>query len=88
MNQNLPQQSQVITETFGLNGWVLASQIVAILILVAGIALPIAATVICLRHHRSDPRLPLWLLLVWLVPIAGPLCTLIALRRPFVSVQQ
>lgn len=88
MNQNLPQSSQVISETFAPDGWLLTSQIVAVLIFVAGIALPIAATVIVLRHHRSDPRLPLWLLLVWLVPIAGALCTLIALRRPSVSVQQ
>jgi hypothetical protein len=81
MIQDLPESSQVITETVAPNGWVWASQIVALLILVAGIALPIVASVICLRHHRADTRLPLWLILVWLVPIAGPLCTLIGLRR-------
>ena len=70
-----------IAEQFGLNVWLLLAQLFAFAMAVAALALPIFATIYCLRHHRSDRRLPLWLLLTWLVPIAGPLCTLAALRR-------
>ena len=81
MNDNLSKQTHDIAETFGFSWWYFFAQIVSLAVVVAAIGLPIAATIFCLRHHRSDTRLPLWLLLVWLVPIAGPLCTLIALRR-------
>lgn len=82
MNDNLSSTTQSLTEQFGVNGWVLFSQLSLLVIVLAALVLPIFATIHCLRHHRSDSRLPLWLLLTWLVPIAGPLCTFAALRGP------
>jgi Phospholipase_D-nuclease N-terminal len=77
MNNPLLQQAQDVFGQFGMNGWLLTSQILTL----AALGLPIVATVYCLRRHRSDRRLPVWLLLIWLVPIAGPLCTLLVLRK-------
>ncbi|WP_083805242.1 PLDc N-terminal domain-containing protein [Chthoniobacter flavus] len=82
MNDDLSHSTQNVTEQFGVNGWVLFSQLFSLVIVPAALVLSIFATIYCLRHHRSDRRLPLWLLLTWLVPIVGPLCTFVALRRP------
>jgi hypothetical protein len=82
MNDNLSQQARNAADQFGLNWWMLGSQVFSLIIVIAALGLPIFTTIYCLRHYRSDSRLPLWLLLVWLVPIAGPICTFAALRRP------
>ncbi len=70
-----------VVEQLDFNWWLALSQLFSFVIVIAVPGLAIFATIYCLRHHRSDSRLPLWLLLTWLVPIAGPLCTFGALRR-------
>jgi hypothetical protein len=81
MNDPLSQSTRDVVVHFGFNWWVFLSQLFAFAMIVAAIGLPIFTTIYCLRDHRSDSRLPGWLLLTWLVPIAGPLCAFAALKR-------
>ena len=76
MNNDLLQQTRDTSAQFGSNGWLLATQLIALLIAV----LTISVTVYGLRHHRSNSQLPIWLLLAWLIPIVGPICAYYALR--------
>ena len=76
MNDSLLQQVRNEAETFGFNSWLFLAQAVSAIT----IALPILVTIYCLRCHRAHPQLPMWLLLTWLVPVIGPVCTFVALR--------
>ena len=52
------------------------------LVLAVGLVLPVCATVRLLRFPPAGGvLLPLWLLFVWLVPVAGSLCILLARPR-------
>jgi len=78
---NIPfAEATDLSDQFGLNWPVFLAQLFPLIILVVALGLAISTTIVCLRRHRSDSRLPLWLLLTWLVPIAGPICTRVALR--------
>ncbi len=81
MNDNLSTDVQNAAEQFGFNWWLLFTQVFSFALFLATIGLPLAATIHCLRYHRTNSSLPLWLLLTWLIPIVGPLCTFAALRR-------
>ena len=81
MNDHLSSGTQDVAQQFGVNGWVLFSQLIPLVVVPVALVLSIFATIYCLRYHRTDSRLPQWLLLTWLVPIAGSLCTFVALRR-------
>jgi len=82
MNDNVSQQAQrITTEQFAFNWWLVISQVVSFAIILAALGLAIAATRYCLRHHRADSGLWLWLLLIWLAPVLGPLCAFVALKR-------
>jgi len=69
-----------LTRQFGLSWPLFLAQLLPLITVVVALVLAISTTIVCLRHHRSDSRLPLWLLLIWLVPIVGPICTRVALR--------
>jgi len=61
-------------QQFGLSWPLVLSQVVAFLL--AGaifIGLPLMVTLCCSRRFRGGGRLALWLAIVWLIPILGPL---------------
>ena len=71
------------TEQFGFSWNLVLAQIVFLLLGVAVlIVLPLAVTLSCVRRFRGDGRLGLWLVIVWLIPILGPLFGL-ALAQAF-----
>ncbi len=58
-------------------------QVLGLVVTVLAIVLPITTTIYCIRRHRDDFQLPMWLMLTWLVPIAGAIATRITLgMRP------
>lgn len=44
--------------------------------------LPAIWATIRVARHRTGAALPLWLLLVWLVPLAGPVLALVLVKEP------
>lgn len=67
------ETTQIIQSSGGVGFW----QIVPVL----NILLAIVATVRCVRSGRRGAGLALWLLLVWLLPVLGPLIALLVVRR-------
>jgi hypothetical protein len=66
--------NEVTTEQFGISWSLLLAQVVSLLFGAAVlIGLPLVITLSCVRRFRGDGRLALWLVIVWLIPILGPL---------------
>jgi hypothetical protein len=62
------------TQQFGTSWSLVLSQVAAILFGIAVLILfPLAVTISCVRRFRGDGRFALWLVIVWLIPILGPL---------------
>ena len=75
MNASVSQTFHEVANHFGFTWWLFSVQ------LVLGLALPTYASVLCLRYHHTNRRVLLWLLLVWAVPVVGPIVALAVLRR-------
>jgi hypothetical protein len=61
-------------EQFGLSWGLVLAQVCFILFGIAVlIGLPLIVTLSCVRRFRGDGRLAPWLVIVWLIPILGPL---------------
>jgi hypothetical protein len=43
---------------------------------------PVIWASIRVTRNRSGTRLPLWLLLIWIVPLFGPIIALVVVRKP------
>lgn len=73
------------TVQFGMSWSTVLAQGFALLFGIAVlIGLPLVATLSCVRRFRGDGRLLLWLLIVWIIPVAGPVFGL-AVARAFLT---
>jgi hypothetical protein len=82
MNTVSPNPVDDIAQQFGIDWWKFSMQMLCLVAVLAVVfAPPIFVSRFCVRYHRTDSRLPVWLLFVWLVPIFGPIFTFLALRR-------
>jgi hypothetical protein len=73
------------TVQFGASWYLLLAQGVGILFGVAVLIVwPLVVTLSGVRRYRGDGRFALWLVIVWLIPVLGPLLGLAA-AGPFLT---